>query len=235
MLPTGTDISQQPIDLRDNYTSLVWLGGTIALDRTNQPGSAVAMFYNYARGGHSLQVQTKGNYWAGRAALAAGRFQEANDYFQRAAAYPELFYGQLALERLGKSVSLPAPSASAIRDDRGSAGGVQRQALVQAVRLLGQQGRSAEEALFIRALADPSTTTPSAILPSNSGSRSIGRTCPSGSHAWRGSRVPRFTFGRPIRRFLHRCRPNCGRSPTASAARKALSIRTQSAMPARAA
>ncbi len=154
VLPAGTDISQQPIDLRDNYTSLVWLGGMIALDRTNQPGSAVAMFYNYARGGHSLQVQTKGNYWAGRAALAAGRFQEANDYFQRAAAYPELFYGQLALERLGKSVSSPPQALPQYVTTAAQRAAFNARPLVQAVRLLGQQGRSTEEALFIRALAE---------------------------------------------------------------------------------
>ena len=39
-----------------------------------------------------------------------GDLQEANAYFQRAAAYPELFYGQLALERLGRSVT-PPPQA----------------------------------------------------------------------------------------------------------------------------
>jgi soluble lytic murein transglycosylase len=153
-LPAGTDISQQPIDLRDNYTSLVWLGGMIALDRTNQPGSAVAMFYNYARGGHSLQVQTKGNYWAGRAALAAGRFQEANDYFQRAAAYPELFYGQLALERLGKSVSPPPQALPQYVTTQAQRNAFDARPLVQAVRLLGQQGRSTEQALFVRALAE---------------------------------------------------------------------------------
>jgi soluble lytic murein transglycosylase len=154
VLPDGTDISQQPIDLRDNYTSLVWLGGMIALDRTGQPGSAVAMFYNYARGGHSLQVQTKGNYWAGRAALAAGRFQEANDYFQRAAAYPELFYGQLALERLGKSVTPPPAALPQYVTTAAQRTAFNARPLVQAVRLLGQQGRTAEEALFIRALAE---------------------------------------------------------------------------------
>src|SRR5207248_8798394 len=94
-LPADTDLSRQPIDLRDNYTSLVWFGGSIALDRLQQPASAIAMFDAYARAGRSLQVQTKGYYWAGRAALAAGQFQQANDYFQRAAAYPELFYGQI--------------------------------------------------------------------------------------------------------------------------------------------
>ncbi|MEO8455243.1 MAG: lytic transglycosylase domain-containing protein [Sphingomicrobium sp.] len=154
VLTAGTDISQQPIDLRDNYTSLVWLGGMIALDRTNQPNSAVAMFYNYARGGHSLQVQTKGNYWAGRAALAAGRFQEANDYFQRAAAYPELFYGQLALERLGKSVTPPPAALPQYVTTAAQRAAFNARPLVQAVRLLGQQGRTAEEALFIRALAE---------------------------------------------------------------------------------
>jgi soluble lytic murein transglycosylase len=153
-LPAGTDISQQPIDLRDNYTSLVWLGGMIALDRTNQPGSAVAMFYNYARGGHSLQVQTKGNYWAGRAALAAGRFQEANDYFLRAAAYPELFYGQLALERLGKSVSPPPQALPQYVTTQAQRNAFNAKPLVQAIRLLGQQGRSTEQALFIKALAE---------------------------------------------------------------------------------
>jgi soluble lytic murein transglycosylase len=154
VLPAGTDISQQPIDLRDNYTSLVWLGGMIALDRTNQPGSAVAMFYNYACGGHSLQVQTKGNYWAGRAALAAGRFQEANDYFQRAAAYPELFYGQLALERLGKSVPPPPQALPQYVTTAAQRAAFNAKPLVQAVRQLGQQGRPTEEALFIRALAE---------------------------------------------------------------------------------
>jgi soluble lytic murein transglycosylase len=126
----------------------------IALDRTGQPGSAVAMFYNYARGGHSLQVQTKGNYWAGRAALAAGRFQEANDYFQRAAAYPELFYGQLALERLGKSVRPPPAALPQYVTTAAQRTAFNARPLVQAVRLLGQQGRTAEEALFIRALAE---------------------------------------------------------------------------------
>jgi soluble lytic murein transglycosylase len=153
-LPAGIDISRQPIDLRDNYTSLVWLGGTIALDRIGQPGSAVAMFYNYARGGRSLQVQTKGNYWAGRAALAAGRFQEANDYFQRAAAYPELFYGQLALERLGRSVSAPPNAMPQYVTTQAQRNAFNARPVVQAVRILGQQGRSTEQALFIRALAE---------------------------------------------------------------------------------
>jgi len=154
VLAPGTDISQQPIGVRDNYTSLVWLGGMIALDRTRQPGSAVAMFYNYARGGKSLQVQTKGNYWAGRAALAAGRMQEANGYFERAAAYPELFYGQLALERLGRSVTAPNASVAGYTATPAQRAAFNNNRLVQAVRAMQQQSNAQERTQFIRALAE---------------------------------------------------------------------------------
>ena len=154
IVPAGASVAEQPIGIRDDYTTLAWLAGTAALDRMNRPVSAIAMFDRYAQGGKSLQVQTKGNYWAGRAALAAGRFQDATAYFQRAAMYPELFYGQLALERLGKSV--PAPPAALMQyvTTQFQRTAFNSRRLVQAIRLLGQQGRSTEQALFVRALAE---------------------------------------------------------------------------------
>jgi soluble lytic murein transglycosylase len=154
ILPAGASVAEQPIGIRDDYTTLAWLAGTAALDRMNRPVSAIAMFDRYAQGGKSLQVQTKGNYWAGRAALAADRFQDATAYFQRAAMYPELFYGQLALERLGKSV--PAPPAALMQyvTTQFQRTAFNSRRLVQAIRLLGQQGRSTEQALFVRALAE---------------------------------------------------------------------------------
>jgi len=99
-------------------------------------------------------VQTKGYYWAGRAALAAGRFQDANAYFQRAASYPDLFYGQLALERLGRSVSPPPQALPQYVTTSVQRAAFEARPLVQATRLLGQQGRSSEQALFVRALAE---------------------------------------------------------------------------------
>jgi soluble lytic murein transglycosylase len=153
LLPAGATVADQPLGVRDDYTSLAWLGGSIALERMRKPAGALAMFDRYARAGRSLQVQTKGDYWAGRAALAEGQFQTASAYFQRAAAYPDLFYGQLALERLGRAV--PPPPAALPQYTTTS---VQRAAfdsrrLVQALKLLGQQGRSTEQALFVQALA----------------------------------------------------------------------------------
>ena len=154
ILPVGASVADQPIGIRDDYTTLAWLAGTIALDRMNRPASAVAMFDRYAQGGRSLQVQTKGYYWAGRAALGTGRFQDATAYFQRAAAYPELFYGQLALERLGRSVTPPPAAMPQYVTTQLQRSAFNSRRVVQAIRLLGQQGRSTEQALFVRALAE---------------------------------------------------------------------------------
>lgn len=153
-LPRGAEVSDQPIGVRDSYTSLVWLGGTIALDRMNRPASAMAMFDNYALGGRSLQVMTKGYYWAGRAALAAGNFQQANGYFTQAAAYPELFYGQLALERLGKSVTAPNQVLPQYTTPVAARNAFNSRRLVQATRIMASQGDAEERALFVRALAE---------------------------------------------------------------------------------
>ena len=154
VLPAGTSVADQPIGIRDDYTTLAWLAGTVALDRMNRPSSAVAMFDRYGRAGRSLQVQTKGSYWAGRAALAAGRLDEAHGYFQRAAAYPDLFYGQLALERLGRSVAPPPAALPQYVTTQLQRSEFNSRRIVQALRLLGQQGRSTEQALFVRALAE---------------------------------------------------------------------------------
>ncbi|QIK96143.1 hypothetical protein G7076_06490 [Sphingomonas sp. HDW15A] len=104
---SGTDISDQSYAIRDNYTSLTWLAGQAALTGTRNYSAAASEFAKYARGGRSLQVTTKGYYWAGRAMAYASRGADANRYFQQAAAYPELFYGQLALERLGRPIPPP--------------------------------------------------------------------------------------------------------------------------------
>jgi soluble lytic murein transglycosylase len=157
-IPPGQSVADQPLDVRDDYTTLAWFAGNIALDRMNQPSNALAMYDRYTRASRSLQVQTKGLYWAARAALASGQIQTANAYFQRAAAYPDLFYGQLALERLGRSVSPPPQALTQYVTTAAQRTAFYNNRLVQAVRILGQQGRSNEQALFVQALASSLNT-----------------------------------------------------------------------------
>jgi soluble lytic murein transglycosylase len=169
----GTDITAQSYGIRDDYTSLTWLAGQAALSGINRPAQAVQQFVNYSKGGKSLQVASKGLYWAGRAALYAGRPAEANQYFAQAAAYPELFYGQLALERLGRPMPVPmvAPASLVTPAHRAA---FQRNRVAQATRLLGQQGRREEQTLFVRALAESLTNDADRVLASEYG-QSIGR------------------------------------------------------------
>ena len=62
-------------------------------------GSAAApLFYRYGAAARTPQTKSKGFYWAGEAASYAGDAAGARRYYEMAAAYPEYFYGQLALE-----------------------------------------------------------------------------------------------------------------------------------------
>ena len=159
----GVDISLKSYGVRDKYTTLTWTAGTAALERLNRPKDAVVLFDKYANGGRSLQVATKGWYWAGRAAVQSGDHMNARAHFERAAATPELFYGQLALERLGRIVPAPAGTPSLLVTNAQRSAFYNKR-LVQALRLLGQQGRWDEQSLFVRALSEDVNTDAERLL-----------------------------------------------------------------------
>ena len=105
MFAPGADVSRQSFAIRDDYTSLMWLGGTKALGTLGDGRRAAPLFYRYGTAARTPQTRSKGFYWAGRASAQAGDAAGATRYFQLAAAYPDQYYGMLALERLG----LPLP------------------------------------------------------------------------------------------------------------------------------
>ena len=100
----GTDVSRQSFRVRDDYTTLMWLGGTKALWSLSSPRQAAPLFYRYGAAAQTPGTRSKGFYWAGRAAAMGGDTAGANRYFEMAAQYPQYFYGQLSLERLGRPI-----------------------------------------------------------------------------------------------------------------------------------
>ncbi len=153
LLPTGAAILDQTIGVRDDYTSLVWLAADTAHHRMNRPREAIGLYALYAGGGRSPQVQARGLYWAGRAALDANDRSLADSYFARAGRHFDQFHGQLALERLGEAqprpteppqVSYSAAERSAFNDN----------SLVRAARSLGNQGAWRDQSLFLRTIAN---------------------------------------------------------------------------------
>ena len=154
----GTDVSAQSLGERDDYTSLAWLAGTVAYYQLGRPADAVGMFERYASGARSPQTISKGHYWAGRAALAAGDRTQADQYFALAAAYPDQFYGQLALERLKLPFMAPMQSAdaTAVTDEQRKA--FASQSLVRAAKALGAAGRWQDQSFMLRAIAANTST-----------------------------------------------------------------------------
>nr|WP_318781273.1 lytic transglycosylase domain-containing protein [Sphingomonas aliaeris] len=149
--PAGTDVSKAPLSERDDYTSLVWLAGQTAM-KSGRPADAIGMYDRYARGSQTPQSQSKGYYWAGRAAEAAGRKSDAQAFFSRASGYRDLFYGQLATERLG--LLLTAPSAPLTRPiDATARKAFYNRDVVRAAQYLGTTGRWEDQSLFVRQIA----------------------------------------------------------------------------------
>jgi soluble lytic murein transglycosylase len=143
--------------LRDDYTSLMWLGGTSALWSLGDGGRAAPLFFRYGNAARTPQTRSKGFYWAGAAMAQAGNAAEANRYFEMAAKYPEYFYGQLALERLGRplpqfqQVALTPPAAADVA-------AFNARPIVQAIRQTARVTDWRTERYFFTALADQATT-----------------------------------------------------------------------------
>ena len=150
----GTDISAQSLGVRDDYTSLTWLAGTTALNKLNLPTDAEAMFSRYAGGARSGQTSSKGHYWAGRAAMAAGRQDSAVAHFERAGSYVDQYYGQLALESLKRPVTSDALASATVQPGAAERAAFMARPVVRAARLLGKNGQWKDQSLFIRAIAD---------------------------------------------------------------------------------
>lgn len=170
--PAGTDVSARPYGERDDYTSLTWLAGTTAMRQLGRPQDAVLMFSRYAGGSRTPQTQSKGLYWAGRAAEAANDTATARAFYERAAGFPDLFYGQLALERLGRPLAAPRPIEEQV--DRATRDAFFNRETVRAAQLLGQMGNWEDQGLFIRQIAADATSDTDHILAAEL-SRSIER------------------------------------------------------------
>ncbi len=171
--PAGTDVSDRPYGERDDYTSLVWLAGQTALKRLGRPGDAVGMFSRYAGGSRTPQTQSKGFYWAGRAAEAAGRSTEATAFYTRAAGFGDLFYGQLANERLGRPLTPPGdPVNTPVEADLRQT--FYARETVRAAQYLGTVGDWENQTAFVRQIALDAKTASDHSLATEL-SRSLGR------------------------------------------------------------
>lgn len=169
----GEDISQREFKLRDDYTSLMWLGGTRALWDLGDGAAAAPLFYQYGAAARTPQTRSKGFYWAGLASQRAGNTAEANRYYEMAAAYPDRFYGQMALDALGRD--LPAFAATPqVEPSSEARAAFLNQPLTQAVSEVARDAPWAVGIRFYREIAAQAQTVEDHLLVAEL-ARQIGR------------------------------------------------------------
>ncbi|WP_340588039.1 lytic transglycosylase domain-containing protein [Erythrobacter alti] len=169
----GEDISGMAYKLRDDYTSLMWAGGTNALWHLRDGRSAAPLFYQYGAAARTSQTRSKGFFWAGEAYRQAGMSAEATRHYEMAAQYHDRFYGLLALERLGRELP-PYPAAP-----EGAPTPEERQAflaspLTQATAEVARDAPWSTGIRFYRAIADRAETMGEHLLVAEL-AREIGR------------------------------------------------------------
>jgi len=154
----GTDLSALSFTLRDRYTDLMWLGGTKALWELGDGAAAAPLFQRYGDAAKTPLTKAKGYFWAGRAARQAGNGADAGRYFEMAARWPDYYYGQLALNALGRPMpgfaGLPQPAMDAsVRAE------FESRPVVKAIRALAVGRRDwRTERKFFEALGDEADT-----------------------------------------------------------------------------
>jgi len=94
-----------------------FMAGWIALRFLADPATAIDHLARVDEGSSDPIVRARAAYWRGRAAEAAGQFDEMRAQYEASARNPTAYYGQLARARLGlKEVALRHPPAEPVQD-----------------------------------------------------------------------------------------------------------------------
>jgi soluble lytic murein transglycosylase len=126
-----------------------FMAGWIALRFLNDPSIAMVHFAHVDEGSADPIVGARAAYWRGRAAEAAGRFQEMRAEYRAAARYPTAYYGQLANARLNLG------EIALHRSPQGPASGITRE-LVHAADILYMIGERSLAVSFMTDVAKES-------------------------------------------------------------------------------
>ena len=132
------------------FAEAEFLAGWIALRHLKKPAEAQKHFQTLYDGAPTDFSKSRAAYWLGRTHEAANRPKEATDWFGRAAAFGQTFYGQLAARKLpGGSRQLPSDPVTSDADRQALAG----RELVTVARYIGQSGDSERTRPFLLRLA----------------------------------------------------------------------------------
>jgi soluble lytic murein transglycosylase len=135
----------------NNFIEAEFLAGWYALRKLSDPATAATHFKRLADASTTRTDASRGWYWLGRAREARGDSGRATQAYQEAANSPTLYYGQLALAKLGQGTA-PLNIATATATDAARAK-VKQVEVFRAAKLLAQAGGDREVGLFLFPIA----------------------------------------------------------------------------------
>ncbi len=129
-----------------------WVAGWLALRFVNKPTKAFQHFEALYNGVETPVSVSRAAYWAGRAAEDFPDPVLAKSWYEKAAKFQTVYYGQLAGAKLGLKESLPnaAPPVISAQDDEA----FDKRELIQAARLFSAAGAHNDSTRFLTAFVD---------------------------------------------------------------------------------
>jgi len=145
---TAVDPGEGSAPAPEQVTDRDFLAGFVALRFLHQPDIAAQWFRDLASASKAVITQARAHYWLARS--ESGDAAQAD--YQRAAAYPTTYYGQLASVALGESPRQLAARLDAVTEPDYSATGALYFGLTELPRaavLLAQMGDPQDAAMFL--------------------------------------------------------------------------------------
>ncbi|MEI6986140.1 MAG: lytic transglycosylase domain-containing protein [Rhodospirillaceae bacterium] len=148
-------------------TSLVeaeFLTGWIALRHLHQPSDAFDHFNRMYRAAASPMSKSRGAFWCGRAAMALGDSKKATEWYEAAAKFPTMFYGQMAATVLNAD-QLALPPEPTVNESEVNE--FNRRELVRVVHVLQEinpHDKNDRVGLFLRRLGRDASTAAEFVL-----------------------------------------------------------------------
>lgn len=155
-----------------NKAEALWLSGWLRYEFLRDARRAYEDFYALYKTVNFPVSKARAAYWAAKAARKNGNPDIANDWLERAAAHPTVFYGQLAHSELSPNDALDLPENPSF-DDMDKAG-FDREDTIRMIVLLARHGQKTAADMFIKHLAETTRNETRLALLANLG-RAIGQ------------------------------------------------------------
>ncbi len=144
-----------------SYAQAQWITGWLALRFMNKPSQALMRFSAMYEKVKTPVSKARAAYWAGRASSDLGQINMARSWYEKAAAFQTVYYGQLAGAALFHKNSLPKVALPKLsRSDRRN---YNKNELIQAHQLFAAAGMARRSNNFLYAFLD-SEGTPKSYL-----------------------------------------------------------------------